>query len=137
MQPVICFYENQKFIHSTDYQLISCGDEHDALFFLEQIEKDYAQKMKVVKINFAALEAPILNDTRKTYVKTPKAQVFILNSYELVTQKDLENLYPEKITSRPAYYPTVRENVFLENVQSIKEDICRGRFYQMNYTTVF
>ena len=134
MQPVICFYENQKFIHSTDYQLISCGDEHDALFFLEQIEKDYAQKMKVVKINFAALEAPILNDTRKTYVKTPKAQVFILNSYELVTQKDLENLYPEKITSRPAYYPTVRENVFLENVQSIKEDICRGRFYQMNYT---
>ncbi|WP_409478268.1 bifunctional chorismate-binding protein/class IV aminotransferase [Pseudobdellovibrio sp. HCB154] len=134
MQPVICFYENKKFIHSTDYQLISCSDEHDALFFLEQIEKDYADQMKVVKINFAALETPFSNDTCKTYVKTPKAQVFVLNSYELVTQKDLENLYPEKMTSRPAYYPTVRENVFLENVQSIKEDICRGRFYQMNYT---
>lgn len=134
MQPVICFYENKKFIHSTDYQLISCSDEHDALFFLEQIEKDYTDQMKVVKINFAALETPILNDSRKTYVKTPKAQVFVLNSYELVTQKDLENLYPEKMTSRPAYYPTVRENTFLENVQSIKEDICRGRFYQMNYT---
>lgn len=134
MQPVICFYENKKFIHSTDYQLISCSDEHDALFFLEQIEKDYADQMKVVKINFAALETPILNDSRKTYVKTPKAQVFVLNSYELVAQKDLENLYPEKMTSRPAYYPTVRENTFLENVQSIKEDICRGRFYQMNYT---
>lgn len=134
MQPVICFYENKKFIHSTDYQLISCSDEHDALFFLQQIEKDHAAKMKVVKINFAALEAPLSNDNRKTYVKTPKAQVFILNSYELVTQKDLENFYPEKMTSRPAYYPTVRENVFLENVQSIKEDICHGRFYQMNYT---
>lgn len=134
MQPVICFYENQKFIHSTDYQLISCADDHDALFFLEQIEKNYAEKMKVVKINFAALEAPVSNDTRKVYVKTPMVQVFVLNSYELVAQKDLVNLYPEKMTSRPAYYPTVRENAFLENVQSIKEDICRGRFYQMNYT---
>lgn len=134
MQPVICFFEDQKFIHSTDYQLLSCGDDHDALLFLEQIEKNYANQMKVVKINFAALEAPLSNDARKFYVKTPKAQAFVLNSYELLTQKDLENLYPEKITSRPAYYPTVRENAFLENVQSIKEDICAGRFYQMNYT---
>lgn len=134
MQPVICFYEKHKFIHSIDYQLISCNDDRDALFFLEQIEKNHPDKMKVVKINFAALEASIPGDTRKQYIKTPKAQVFILNSYELVSQKDLENLYPEKMISRPAYYPTVRENAFLENVQSIKEDICRGRFYQMNYT---
>lgn len=134
MQPVICFYEDQKFVHSLDYQLISCADDSNTLFFLEQIEKKYPEQMKIVKINFAAFEEPVLNDTRKHYAKTPKAQVFILNNYELVSQKDLENLYPEKITSRPAYYPTVRENVFMENVQSIKEDICAGRFYQMNYT---
>lgn len=134
MQPVICFFENQTFIHSTDYQLISCDDHSDTLLFLEQIEKQFSEKMKIVKINFAALEKARPNDTRKQYVNTPKAQVFVLNSYDLVSQKELESLYPEKITSRPAYHPTVHENAFLQNVQSIKEDICHGRFYQMNYT---
>lgn len=134
MQAVICFYEDEKFIHSTDYQLISCADDQDAISFLQTIEKDFSKNMKVVKLNFSALEKPTANDTRRFYAKTPKAQVFVLNTFEFLEQNQLENLYPEKLTSRPAYYPTVRESVFLENVQSIKEDICSGRFYQMNYT---
>lgn len=134
MQPVICFHEDKKFIHSTDYQLISCADDQDTTSFLQKIEKDFAEKMKVVKLNFGALEKPLANDTRIFYAKTPKAQVFVLNTFELLTQIQLENLYPEKTASRPTYYPTVQESVFLENVQSIKEDICSGRFYQMNYT---
>lgn len=134
MQPVICFFENQKLIHSTDYRLISCADDQDAIQFLQKIETDYAEQMKVVKLNFAALEELLANDQRRHYVKTPKAQVFILNKFELVTQQQLEEIYPEKLTSKPVYHPMVREQAFLENVRSIKEDICRGRFYQMNYT---
>ncbi len=134
MQPLICFHEDRKFIHSTDYQLISCSDDQDTKSFLQAIEKNYAEKMKVVKLNFAALEKPSVHDTRRFYAKTPKAQVFVLNTFALLEQTQLENLYPEKPTSRPTYYPTVQESLFLENVQSIKEDICSGRFYQMNYT---
>lgn len=134
MQPVICFHNGKKFIHSTDYQLISCATDQDTVSFFQFIEKDFSTNMKVVKLNFSALEQPISNDSRHYYAITPKAQVFILNTYELLDQNQLEDLYPEKLTSYPTYYPTVRESVFLENVKSIKEDICSGRFYQINYT---
>lgn len=134
MPPVICFYENKLFIHSTDYKLLSCADDQDIIEFFKTIESSYAEKMKVVKINFAALEPVIQNDQRRSYIKTAKASVFILNTHELFTQTQLEKLYPEKLTSWPAFNPTVREKIFIENVESIKEDICRGRFYQMNYT---
>jgi anthranilate/para-aminobenzoate synthase component I/branched-subunit amino acid aminotransferase/4-amino-4-deoxychorismate lyase len=134
MQPVICFYKDQKFIHSTDYQLISCGVLEDTIMFLRQFEKDQTAKMKIVKINFSALEVENPLDKRQTYIKTPKAQVFILNSFDLLSQQQLEKLYPEKPSTRPSFEPTVSENTFLENVRSIKEDICEGRFYQINYT---
>lgn len=134
MQPVICFFEEQKFIHSTDYRLLSCSDDQDAQQFIASVEKNYADKMKVIKINFAAFEKTAAADNRRTYIKTPKVQVFVLDSFALTTQQDLEAMYPEKTTARPAFYPTVHETKFLENVRSIKEDICQGRFYQMNYT---
>ncbi|MES2803023.1 MAG: bifunctional chorismate-binding protein/class IV aminotransferase [Bdellovibrionota bacterium] len=134
MQPVICFYENQTFIYSTDYQLLSCADEQDVIEFFNSIELKHAQKMKVVKINFSALEPKTANDSRWHYIHTAKASVYVLNKYELVTQEQLEHFYPDKVTSWPAYNPTVSETVFIKNVESIKVDICRGRFYQMNYT---
>lgn len=134
MQPVICFHENDKLIHSLDYQLISCPDDQDAKSFLQMIETTYAKAMKVVKINFAAFDSLTAQDQRKQLVKTPKVQVFVLNSFDLISQTDLEKLYPEKISIQPAYRPTVLEKTFLENVQSIKEDIGQGRFYQINYT---
>lgn len=134
MRPVICFYENNRLIHSTDYKLLSCPDEQDAIVFLSDIEQKYSQQMKIVKLNYGALEPAQVNDSRQYFVKTPKAQVFILNSFELLNQIELERLHPTKPTAWPAYYPKVRETEFIENVKSIKEDICRGRFYQMNYT---
>lgn len=134
MQPVICFHENEKLIHSLDYQLISCSDDQDAESFLQMIETTYADAMKVVKINFAAFDSLPAQEQRQHYVKTPKIQVFILNNFDLISQTDLEKLYPEKISIRPAYRPTLHEETFLENVQSIKEDIAQGRFYQINYT---
>ena len=135
MQPLICFHENKKLIHSTDYKLISCEETETTLSFLQMIEKNFSNEMKIVKINYAALdEVQPQNDHRRQYVKTPKVQVFILNKYEFISRDDLVKMYPEKMSSRPAYYPTVREEVFQDNVASIKEDICKGRFYQMNYT---
>ena len=134
MQPLICFHENEKYIHSLQYEIINCADDQDLIVFFNEIEKLHFAKMKVVKINYAALEPQMPNDQRKHYVKTAKASVYILNHYELLTDSELSQRYPEKVTSWPAYNPTVRETVFIENVESIKKDICSGRFYQMNYT---
>ena len=134
MQPVICFFDLHKYIHSTNYQMISCADEQDLKTFFDEIQAKYSEKMKVVKINYAALEPKAEKDQRKHYVKTAKASVYILNEYNLLTDDELVLRYPEKVTSWPAYNPTVRESAFIENVKSIKKDICSGRFYQMNYT---
>ncbi|AZZ37893.1 hypothetical protein CIK05_14150 [Bdellovibrio sp. qaytius] len=134
MQPLICFHENEKYIHSTDYQLISCAGDQDIIQFFNEIESAHSKKMKVVKINYAALEPKSENDSRKHYIKTAKALVYILNDFELLSDQELLQLYPDKVTSWPAYNPTVRETTFVENVNSIKKDICSGRFYQMNYT---
>ena len=134
MQPLICFHEKGQYIHSVQYEIINCPDEKGVIDFFNEIESQYFSNMKVVKINFAALEAKSHDDNRKHYVKTAKASVYILNHFELLTDDELVQLYPEKVTSWPAYYPTVRESVFIENVESIKKDICSGRFYQMNYT---
>lgn len=134
MQPVICFYDQNKYLHSLKYEIISCADEQDLTAFFNDIEAAYSEKMKVIKINFAALEPKAENDQRKSYVKTAKALVYLLHEFDLLTDSELVARYPEKVTSWPAYKPTVRESAFIENVESIKKDICRGRFYQMNYT---
>lgn len=134
MQPVICFYKNKSFIHSTDYQLFSCEDSEDTVTFLRHFEKNETAKMKILKLNYDAFESNNPNDQRQVLIKTSKAQVFVLKSFDVLSQEQLEKLYPETPSVRPFFKPIVSENTFLKNVRSVKEDICKGRFYQINYT---
>lgn len=111
MQPVICFYESNQFIWSNDYQLISTTVDS-----LPSIEREYYHQMKIIKINFNGI----------------KVDLFILKNYKLLSEADLQK--SSLSFSTPFFAPQVSEKTFVENVESIKQDICAGRLYQMNYT---
>ena len=48
MKPLICFYKDNNYIYSEDYNLKSYGD----IDSLKVVEKEFSSQMKVIKINF-------------------------------------------------------------------------------------
>ncbi len=115
MKPVVCFHQNQQLIYSDDYLVKSTF--YNVTHFLENIENEYFEKMKIVQIDFEATGAT----------------VFILNTYRLISPSDIES--NEKIN--PVFKPAISKKLFSEKVLRIKNDIAAGRYYQVNFTSSF
>lgn len=139
MSPVICFYNENKFIWSTNYTLYSCPDDLSLTSFLSEFQKNFYNDHKIVKINFDAL-SEMSSDSRPRYAKTAKANVFVLHSYELIAESELNTKLAglknnmQGTAERAQFSPLINEAAFISAVESVKADICRGRFYQMNLT---
>ena len=125
MKPLICFYKNEKYIYSEDYYLKSFND----IDSLKMIEKEFSSQMKVIKINFDQ------STNQKKLITTNAIDVFILNSHEILNNKELKNklnVYQLENDSTLQFESLVSEEKFISQVNSIKEDIAAGRFYQIN-----
>ncbi|MFZ3230916.1 MAG: chorismate-binding protein [Pseudobdellovibrio sp.] len=137
MRPVICFFEGDLYIYSTDYELALCPDEIAVTAFLESIDSNNLNKMKIVQINFDAFQA----STKQVDIfKTSKAAVFILNNYQLLTLQNISishNLIKNTFLKDALFKLQITKNNFLENIISIKKMISAGRLYQVNLTTTF
>lgn len=124
MKPVICFFENEKYLYSTNYQLLECPENKSVTEFLQSIEEKYSDAMKVVQVNFDSNE-------KATLYKNAKAAVFILNNYEHISlETKAENL-------QASFELMISKNKFINDVKLIKKMIGEGRFYQVNLTTAF
>ena len=68
-------------------------------------------------------------------ITTNAIDVFILNSHEILNNKELKNklnVYQLENDSTLQFESLVSEEKFISQVNSIKEDIAAGRFYQIN-----
>lgn len=115
MTPLICFYKNDQWLSSEDYQRISTNQ--NVFQFLQEIEFKFPTAMKVVQIDF----------------ENTAATVFVLNQYSLKTLNELS--CPDSIELE--FKPVISKNDFIQKIHSIKSDISRGRYYQVNFTSSF
>ncbi len=142
MKPVICFFESESYIYSTDYRRLACPDHQSVTDFLQQIELQFKSEMKIIQINFEAYENK-KSSTQKVLYPSQKANVFILKSFEILSLREIQmkhtNLLREKSESLKdtRFELLVKKKEFIENVKKIKTWIAEGRFYQVNLTAAF
>jgi anthranilate/para-aminobenzoate synthase component I len=115
MKPVICFYKNDQWLYSEDYQRIST--DQNVFQFLRETEFKFSSAMKVIQIDF-----------EKT-----SATVFILNQYSLKTLNELSSSDPVDLK----FKPVISKTDFIQKIHLIKSDIGLGRYYQVNLTSSF
>lgn len=115
MTPVICFYKNEEWLYSEDYQRIST--DQNVFQFLQDIEFKFSKALKIVQIDF-----------EKT-----SATVFVLNHYCLKTLNELSSSDPVHLQ----FKPLISKHDFIQKINKIKSDIGLGRYYQVNFTSGF
>jgi len=139
MIPVICFYENDKFLVSQNYELIECEEWVSPTVFFKNIEHNYFDKMKIVQVNFDAYhETQNITEPetmQRELYPSSKASVFILHNYEVVTFTQVLEKFNSKKIELPPYQLLTTKKKFTNDVKQIKEMIGVGRFYQMNLTS--
>lgn len=133
MKPVICFYENNQFIYSTHYKLISCDPACGVTDFLNDIENQYFDSMKIVQINFE-FENQLLFKKQKNLYSSAPAHVFILNEYQILTEDELLKTLAGS-TCQLVFNLIENKNIFIEKIDYIKKQIALGRLYQVNLST--
>lgn len=128
MIPLICFYQEKKYIFSEVYLRLECPDHQSVIEFLSQIEKKYFSELKIVQINFEGDEKTLYAHQAALY-PSKKSTVFILEDFSI---GDLphETSLEEGISFRPL---TGKED-FLEKTKYIVDQIKLGRIYQANLT---
>lgn len=136
MLPVICFFETEKYIYSTDYELLSCADSVSVTKFLTAIENKFADQMKIVQVNFDAYSLGLTSKQKKLY-ENSKAVVFILKNYEIISLDEIKKRQSPLPSLVTPFELLATRNEFIEKVIQIKNMIAAGRFYQVNLTCAF
>lgn len=143
MKPLICFYKNQFYLYSTDYTFLSCPEDTTVDAFLQSIEKEYFQELKVIQVNYEYDHQLYNKNPKPGLYCGAKAHVFIVHQFDQLTidQIDLwlkkynnSTQYNSAVFTNPAFQPLIEKQEFLHQVDLIKKDIALGRLYQANLT---
>lgn len=137
MKPVVCFYQDDVFIYSQNYNLFRCPPDKKISNFLSEIEHSFKGDLKVVQANFE-YENQELFAHQKSLYPSDKCSVFVLTQHEMLsTEKLLEKLRSQQ-SGKPHDLPTLNslesQEKYQSKVQFIKEQIAQGRIYQVNLT---
>lgn len=134
MKPIVCFYQDNNYIYSDNYAVQSCRDDQTTIEFLESIDHEFKKDLKIVQINFEFDDKDLFQNKKKLY-PAPKATVFIINKFEVLTQQQLFSKIPSTMTKLTFdFAPLEEKKSFIENVEKIKAYISQGRIYQVNIT---
>ncbi len=135
MRPVICFFEKELFIYSLEYSLLSCPAGKSVEFFLQEIERDYLNDLKIVQVNFEYDDTQRFKKQKNLYISA-KATVFLIKNYDLNTLAEIKTLHytGELKTPVRVFKPLITKNEFMDGVAKIRLEITRGRIYQVNLT---
>lgn len=134
MKPLICFYQGDQYIWSNNYVLHTCKPEQTVTEFLTSVDADFKKELKIVQVNFEFENTQLFNDKLELY-ESDKASVFVLNTHEILTEKQLFLKIPSTITVLAHQFsPLETKETFIEKIQAIKKEIAEGRLYQVNLT---
>lgn len=143
MKPLICFYKNQTYLYSTDYACLSCPEDTTVDAFLQSIEIEYAQQLKVIQVNYEYDHQLYKKNPKPGLYRGAKAHAFIIHQFDQLTIDQL-SLWLKKyndsvhndsnILTHPTFKPLIEKQEFLNQVDLIKKDIALGRLYQANLT---
>lgn len=142
VNPVICFFENERYIYSLDYDVLSCPADVDLTLFLKQIELKFLDQMKIVQVDFESYSAQATSLHRNLYAGE-KAHVFILHSYSIMTIREIKIKHANLLRSDDQFLQAIpfklitTRDQFITDVDEIIRLIKTGRFYQMNLTSAF
>ncbi len=131
MTPLICFYQNEKYIFSTQYRRLVCPPDQKTLDFLTAVGVQNADQMKIVQLNFECLDV----SSRKTLYESPSAQIFVLDKYELVSEAEMFQRLPDEKIEIDSWKLFESAESFKQKVNLSREAIAKGRLYQVNLTT--
>lgn len=141
MKPVICFFESETYIYSTDYTLLSPPPADTVTEFLKAIESKYSAAIKVVQINFDSYTKKSV--TKMHLYDAPKAQVYILKTFELLSLREVQLKHTALLRGNTAQLMTTTfklltsKKEFIDKVNRIHDWINAGRIYQVNLTAAF
>lgn len=127
LSPLICFYQNEDFIFSEEYEIKECPENQTVIAFLQEIEKKYFSSLKIIQINFASETNQI------SLYPAAKASVFILKNFQI---KNLPEIFSQIQNSKQhnEFKSLVTQNEFREKTTYILDQIKKGRIYQANLT---
>ena len=140
MIPVICFYQSEKYIYSTDYLILSCAESSDVTSFLNEIAIKHESNMKVVQVNFDAFNTLDSQKQPPLYLGA-KASVFVLKSYSLLSIREIKIKNMNLLSQNKDFLSQVNFKMqnskaeFLQAVNRIRSMIANGRIYQVNMTS--
>ena len=142
VKPVICFYESESYLYSTNYVVTACPNEMSTFEFLNGFELKHSQQMKIVQINFDAFSE--IKSLRKNHLYTDsKATVYILKHFEILSLRDIQLKHTSllrgtaNLIEKTEFHLQIKKADFIEKVHSIRRMIAAGRFYQVNLTSSF
>lgn len=134
MKTLVCFYQDDQYLHSDNYVLHTCKPEMSVYDFLKSIENTFKKELKVIQINFE-FENTTLYENQKALYPSGKASVFVLNQYEILSAKQLMSKIPNTLTTLTHQFKCLEEKEnFIFKASKIKSEIAAGRVYQTNLT---
>ena len=134
MKPLVCFYQDELFIYSNNYVLHTCRPDTSITDFLNSIEADFKNELKIVQINFEYNNIEVFKDKKELYA-ADKASVFVLNEHEILSSKQLFIKITNTLTTLiHQFSPLEGKKIFISQVEKIKNEISAGRIYQVNLT---
>lgn len=127
LSPLICFYQNEDFIFSENYERKECPENETTVEFLKDIEKNYFHFLKIVQINFESATNQI------SLYPSAKATVFILQNFEIKNLSVILQKYPI-VKDQIVFQSLMDKNEFHNKTIYILDQIKKGRIYQANLT---
>ena len=133
LRPLICFYDSDRYIYSTDYSLKRCRPGENISDFLATTGRLFKADLKVLQVNFEYNRPDIFSRQKPLYPSDP-ASIFILHRFELLTASELQSRLPEGIFKSDRFTPLEARSEFLAKTEYIIKQIAAGRIYQANLT---
>ena len=87
MKTLVCFFEKNLLVKSTDYELLVCKENESVTEFLKKTEATHEKQMKIIQVNFEYAQENLFQ-TQQALYPAAKAHVFVLNSYELLSETE-------------------------------------------------
>jgi para-aminobenzoate synthetase component 1 len=135
MKPLICFYKNNQYLFSENYERYACPESKSVNEFIKRIESDFFSELKIIQVNFENDDQNIFIDKPELY-KNSKATVFVLKESKLLTLEEIRtHLNPNTITEDLQFESLTTQNQFIEKTDFILQQIKEGRIYQANLTS--
>ncbi len=123
MSPVICFFENDNYFYSEDYEIHSPSPTENVDLFLQKMNSIFFNHYKIIQIDFEAFQnSPIKQDLIK---------VIVLKKYKLISKTEFQTQKFYQLD----FKSEISKDEFIKKIKSIKNEITAGRIYQVNFTS--